>query len=66
VNWEVFRFRQILSNFLSNALKFTDAQGKVTVKCQVITESESGGESGYQIPEKFVLFLFFRCFLFFN
>ena len=40
------RFLQILSNFLSNSLKFTNPGGSVTVKLkildeQVITEAES-------------------------
>jgi PAS domain S-box-containing protein len=37
------KFRQILYNALSNALKFTPADGKVSISCKVIQNQEGGG-----------------------
>ncbi|MEX0775674.1 MAG: HAMP domain-containing sensor histidine kinase [Phycisphaeraceae bacterium] len=44
VHTDAGKFQQVLFNFLSNAMKFTPAQGRITVQAAMIEEEFPGGE----------------------
>ena len=39
INVDPIRFRQIILNFLTNAVKFNRNEGKVTIKCELVSEN---------------------------